>query len=229
MTTKINSHKDDSFVMTGVECAAFIVANRGKIASRLKGRVEDKDDAIAEVACKCIGIGLGTGVCLMFDKDPFATARTREQWIAFAVWQCRARLGIIHSSRNYWIDPGEDAQSEEADYRRRKVDEFKAYEFDRESGCHHPIPGRSYDESVRYRAGYKVLEDLVAELSVSRRDMQIWMACDMFRRDRAELAEKFDVKPNNLDQVIFRVRHKIRKFGPALHRRHEARLFYEAG
>ena len=133
MTTKINSHKDDSFVMTGVECAAFIVANRGKITSRLKGRVEDKDDAIAEVACKCIGIGLGTGVSLRFDKDPFATARTREQWIAFAVWQCRARLGIIHSSRNYWIDPGEDAQSEEADYRRKMVergmnpDNFKFY------------------------------------------------------------------------------------------------------
>ena len=229
MTKVCNMIPSKSFMMTGAECAVFIAANHKKVATCLKGRCEEKEDAIAEVVCKCLGAEIGTGSILSWEKDPFAACRTQEEWLAFVTWQCRARLGVIRAKREYWLDPGEDAQGEEAEYRRHKVDEFKAYEFDREIGCHRPIPGRSYDESVSARAAYKVLEDLVADLSVSRRDMQIWMACDMLRRDRAELAAEFGVKPNALDQVIFRVRNKLRKFGPALHRRHAARLFYEAG
>lgn len=82
-------------------------------------------------------------------------------------------------------------------------------------------------EAVRSRAAYEVLEDLVRDLSVSHRDLEIWMACDMFRRDRKEVAEEFQVKQNNLDLIVFRVRNKLKKLGPALHRRHAARLFHE--
>ena len=81
---------------------------------------------------------------------------------------------------------------------------------------------------MRNRAAYAVLEDLVKDRSVSRRDLEVWAACDMFRRDRAELAEEFGVTSNNLDQIVFRVRNTLKKLGPALHRRHAARLFHEA-
>lgn len=219
--------QDTSFTMTGAECAAFIAANRNRIASYLIGRSENKEDAISEVVCKCLGVENGSGSKLKWEDDPFAEARTKEEWIGFVVWQCRARLGAIREKSEYWVDPGDDIAGESARYRHRKVSEFRTYEFDRQAGCHRLHPGRSYDESVRSRAAYEVLEDLVRDLSVSHRDLEIWMACDMFRRDRKEVAEEFQVKPNNLDLIVFRVRNKLKKLGPALHRRHAARLFHE--
>ena len=139
-----------------------------------------------------------------------------------------AVLGVVRAKNEYWSDPGDDIAREEAQYRHRKVCELKAYELDRQAGCHRALPGCSYDEAVRNRAAYAVLEDLVKDHSVSRRDLEVWAACDMFRRDRAELAEEFGVTSNNLDQIVFRVRNTLKKLGPALHRRHAARLFHEA-
>ena len=228
MTHTHDTIQNESFTMTGAECAVFIVANRKKVAACLKGSPENKEDAISEVVCKCLGAETGSGSMLKWDGNPFAEARTMEGWIGFVVWQCRARLGVVRAKNEYWSDPGEDIAGEEAQYRHRKVGELKAYEFDRQAGCHRVLPGRSYDEAVRNRAAYEVLVDLVKDRSVSRRDLEIWAACDMFRRDRAELAEEFGVTSNNIDQIAFRVRNKLKKLGPALHRRHAARLFHEA-
>ena len=44
------------------------------------------------------------------------------------------------------------------------------------------------------------------------------------RRDRAEVAEEFGVTSNNLDQIVFRVRNKLKKLGPALQRDRTSRL-----
>ena len=228
MTHTHDTIQNKSFMMAGAECAAFIAANLKKVKACLKGSPENKEDAISEVVCKCLGVKTGSGSLLKWAGNPFAVARTTEGWLGFVVWQCRARLGVVRAKNEYWSDPGDDNAREEAQYRHRKVCELKAYELDRQAGCHRAFPGCSYDEAVRNRAAYAVLEDLVKDRSVSRRDLEVWAACDMFRRDRAELAEEFGVTSNNLDQIVFRVRNTLKKLGPALHRRHAARLFHEA-
>ena len=91
--------------MTGAECAAFATAKKDEIAKCLMGSYHDKLDAISEVACKCMEAGIGTGSVLKWQGNPFAVARTEEQWLSFLVWQCRARLKIIRDIRNYWHDP----------------------------------------------------------------------------------------------------------------------------
>ena len=53
--------QNTSFMMSGAECAAFIVANRNKIASCFIGRSENKEAAIPEVVCKCLGGGRRIG------------------------------------------------------------------------------------------------------------------------------------------------------------------------
>ena len=191
MTHTHDTIQNESFTMTGAECAAFIAANLKKVKACLKGSPENKEDAISEVVCKCLGVKTGWGSLLKWAGNPFAVARTTEGWLGFVVWQCRARLGVVRAKNEYWSDPGDDIAREEAQYRHRKVCELKAYELDRQAGCHRAFPGCSYDEAVRNRAAYAVLEDLVKDRSVSRRDLEVWAACDMFRRDRAELAEEF--------------------------------------
>lgn len=91
------------------------------------------------------------------------------------------------------------------------------------------VPGKSYDDEIKYEAAYAVLSDLVKyHHSVSTRDLEIWMAKVMDCRGRYEIAEQFGVTPNNLDQIVYRINGKLRKFGPALLRKHTRRLFNTA-
>ena len=94
-----------AFRMTGTECAEFIVKNSKKIAARLRGKYEDIEDAIAEITCKCLQAKNGFATLLKWGEDPFATARTEEDWLSFVAWQCRARLGVIRYRNGYWFDP----------------------------------------------------------------------------------------------------------------------------
>ena len=105
MAKKNKAAQSKTFRMTGAECAEFAVKNSKKIASRLRGKREDIEEAIEEVACKCLAVKTGFGSLLKWDDDPFATARTEEEWLSFLTWQCRARLGVIRKRNGYWFDP----------------------------------------------------------------------------------------------------------------------------
>ena len=254
MAKKNITAQSKPFRMTGTECAAFIEKNRKKI--RLRGKREDIDDAISEITCKCLQVKNGYGTLLKWDDDdPFAKARTEEEWLSFLAWQCRARLGVIQHRNGYWYDPdiiqafktedefdgshpgdsaaGEEAgdddeeevdQDEEKLRRQRRIIEFLIAEEERRANNFKPVPGKSYDDEIKYKAAYADLSDLV----VSTRDLEIWMAKVMDCRDRYEIAEQFGVTPNNLDQIVYRVNDKLHKFGPALHRKHTRRLFHAA-
>ena len=259
MAKKNITAQSEPFRMTGTECAAFIEKNRKKI--RLRGKREDIDDAISEIICKCLQVENGFGTLLKWDEDPFAKARTEEEWLSFLAWQCRARLGVIRSKNGYWFDPdiiqtfktedesdgsypvdstaGEEAEDsnevevdpdEEKIRRQRRIIAYLIAEEDRQrrAANYQSVPGKSYDDEIKYEAAYAVLSDLVKYHLVSTRDLEIWMAKVMDCRERYEIAEKFGVTPNNIDQIVYRVNGKLRKFGPALHRKHTRRLFHAA-
>ena len=259
MAKKNITAQSKPFRMTGTECAEFINKNWKKI--RLRGKREDIEDAIAEVTCKCLQVENGFGTLLKWDEDPFAKARTEEEWLSFLAWQCRARLGVIQHRNGYWYDPdiiqafktedefdgshpgdsaaGEEAgdddaeevdQDEEKLRRQRRIIAYLIAEEDRQrrAANYQSVPGKSYDDEIKYKAAYAVLSDLVEYHSVSTRDLEIWMAKVMDCRERYEIAEKFGVTPNNIDQIVYRVNGKLRKFGPALHRKHTRRLFHAA-
>ena len=257
MAKKNITAQSEPFFMTGTECAAFIEKNRKKI--RLRGKREDIDDAISEIICKCLQVENGFGTLLQWDDDPFATARTEEEWLSFLAWQCRARLGVIQHRNGYWYDPdiiqeyktedeldglhagdsaaredAEDDNEEEVDpdeeklRRQRRIIAYLIAEEERRASNHQPVPGKSYDDEIKYEAAYAVLSDLVKYHLVSTRDLEIWMAKVLDCRGRYEISEKFGVTPNNLDQIVYRVYGKLSKFGPALHRKHTRRLFHAA-
>jgi len=125
-------------------------------------------------------------------------------------------------------DPDEGSEVDEKLYRQRKIVEYLAAEADRMHGNHYPVPGKSYEDDVNYKAAYAVLADMVKSRSVSRRDLEIWVNCIMYRRDRSEVAREFGVKPNHLDQIVHRVKEILRIVGPRLHRTHALGLFHEA-
>ena len=245
-----------AFRMTGVECAVFIEKNWKKIASRLRGKREDIDDAIAEITCKCLQVENGYGTLLKWDNDPFTMAQTEEEWLSFLTWQSRARLGVIQYRNGYWFDPDivqtfktkdevdgfqptDNTASEEAEEdneeetdpdneklrRQRRIVAYLIAEEERRASNSWSRPGKSYDDEIKYKAAYAVLDDLVKCHSVSERDLAIWMARVMYDREGREVAGQFGVEPNNIHQIVYRVKGKLSKFGPALHLKHTRRLF----
>ena len=249
-----------AFCMTGTECAEFIVKNAKKIASRLRGKCEDVEDAIAEIACKCLQAKNGFATLLKWGKDPFAAARTEKEWLSFVAWQCRSRLGVIRYRNGYWFDPDivkpdivkQDKTEDEGDgflpvdnaaneasgdndeeepdpageklRRKRRIVAFLIAEDERRASNYEPNPGKSHDDEIKYKAAYAVLADLVKYHSVSKRNIAIWIAKVLHCRDRYEIAEKFGVTPNNIDQIVHKINGKLNKFGPALHWKHARRL-----
>ncbi len=109
--------------------------------------------------------------------------------------------------------------------RQLRIIAYLIAEEERRAANHQPVPGKSYDDEIKYKAAYAVLADLVKHHSVSKRDLQIWMARVMYGLDRYEISERGGVTPNNADQVVHRTNGKLHKFGPALHRKHTRRLF----
>ena len=256
MAKKNKTAQSKPFRMTGTECAEFIHMKWKKIASRLRGKREDIEDAIVEVICKCLQVKNGFGTLLKWNDDPFTTARTEEEWLSFLAWQCRARLGVIRARNRYWYDPdivqeyktddefygshpvdsavgeeAEDNNEEEVDpdeekiRRQRRIIAYLIAEEERHASNYQPVPGKSYDDEIKYKAAYAVLSDLVKYHSVSMRDLEILKADVMYCRDRCEIAERFNVTQNNIGQIVFKVNGKLSKFGPALHRKHTRRLF----
>lgn len=102
----VNSHTAHPvpFRMTGPQCAEFMYNKSKQIASRLRGKSADIEDAISEMYCKCMNAEIGTGTLLKWDVDPFEIARTEEQWLSLLTWQCRARLSVIRAKNGYWHD-----------------------------------------------------------------------------------------------------------------------------
>ena len=257
MAKENKTAQSKAFHMTGTECAQFIEKNRKKIASRLRGKREDIEDAISEITCKCLQVENGFGTLLKWDEDPFVKARTEEEWLSFLAWQCRARLGVIRYRNGYWFDPdiiqmfktedevdgfqtaseeAEEGDEEEAETeadpeeeklrRQRRIVALLIAEKERRNSNYHPVPGKSYDDEIKYKAAYAVLADLVKHHSVSKRDLAIWMARAMYDRESREVAGQFGVTSNNVDQIVHKINGKLSKFGPALHWKHTRRLFY---
>ena len=250
MAKKDKAAQSKAFRMTGTECAEFVVTNKKAIASRLRGKREDIEDAIGEVVCKCLQVETGFGSLLKWKVDPFAIERTEEEWLSLLTWQCRARLSALRSKNEYWYDPDiikwfktaddvdglhpvdateqaddDDETSDDAKLSRQcRIVKYMISEEDRRNSNYHPIPGLSCDEEINVEAAYAVLDDLINDGFVSKRDIAIWKASVMYQGDRQEIAAEFEVTPNNKDQIVHKANGKLSKFGPSLHQKNIRRL-----
>lgn len=90
--------------MDRYEAGKFVEKNKRQIIGLLRGKYEDKLDAISQVKMKILEIAIENGEVLRFTKGQLKEARTYAQWLSFFASHARARLGIIQTQRAYWYD-----------------------------------------------------------------------------------------------------------------------------
>lgn len=112
--------------------------------------------------------------------------------------------------------------------KRKRVMEYLGMVDDARAGNHFPRPGASYDGKIDGLAARAVLGDLHLHHDVSRRDIEVYTACAMYRRDISEVAEEFGITYNHACQIVHKVNAALKKFGPQAFRRIRRRLFLEA-
>lgn len=253
MAKKNITAQSEPFRMTGTECAAFIEKNRKKIRLRGKREDIDDAISEVTCKCLQVKNGYGTLLKWDEDPFVTARTeeewlsflawqcRARLGVIQYrnGYWydpdfiqeyKTEDEFDGLHTGDSAADEEAGDDNEEEVDLdeeklrRQRRIIEFLIAEEERRANNYKPIPGKSYDDEIKYKAAYAVLADLVN----STRDLEIWMAKVMDCRGRYEIAEQFGVTPNNLDQIVYRVYGKLSKFGPALHGKHTRRIFHAA-
>ena len=110
--TDANIGKPAKIRFTAKELCAFLAANykAGKEKACCHGIPGLAEDAIQEVACKILGAKTGCGRLLTFDekvKDGVFEFESPKAAITALAWQCRARMGAIALSENYFKAPAE--------------------------------------------------------------------------------------------------------------------------
>ena len=255
-TNKANkTGQSKPFHMTGTECAQFIEKNRKKIRLRGKREDIDDAISEITCKCLQVENGFGTLLKWDEDpfvkartEEEWLSFLAWQCRARLGVIQYRNGYwydpDIIQEYKtedefdgSHPVDSTADEEAgddneEEVDLdeeklrRQRRIIEFLIAEEERRAANYQPVPGKSYDDEIKYEAAYAVLSDLIKYHSVSQRDLEIWMAKVMDCRDRYEISERFGVTPNNIDQIVYRINGKLRKFGPALHRKHTRRLFF---
>jgi len=94
----------DPFKMDRYEAAKFVEKNERQIIGLLRGKYEDKVDALSQIKCKILEIAIENGEILRFTKGQLKEARTYAGWLSFFACHVRARMGIIQTQRSAWYD-----------------------------------------------------------------------------------------------------------------------------
>ena len=149
----------------------------------------DAEDAVEEAFHK-----------LMHKKDVAAYGekmpQTEKGWFWALYWQARAYLSHLRSHAGI-----------HAKYVERISRELESvFAFGHQ--------GEEMDGEVCSRALARALETLRAEQDISRRDLEVFV-----RRTKEGVASKvvavaYGTTANNIDQIVFRVRRLVRKYGP---------------
>ena len=159
----------------------------------------DVEDAVEEAFHK-----------LMHKKDPAAYGdkmpQTEKEWFWALYWQARAYLSHLRSHAGV-----------HARYVERTAQEL-------ESVFASGHQGEAMDVEVHSHALARALETLKAEQGISRRDLEIYLCRKLSGEPAKKVAEKYGIKPNNVDQIVWRVGLIVRKHGP---RHVEAALRHE--
>ena len=149
----------------------------------------DAEDAVAEAFHK-----------LMYKKDPDAYGekmpQTEKEWFWALYWQARAYLSHLRDHAGV----------------HAKYVECISRELDSVFACGHQ--GEEMDEEVRSRALARALETLKAEQDISRRNLEVFILRTKGGLSSKEVAANFGTTANNVDQIVYRVRKIVRKYGP---------------
>lgn len=171
------------------------------ILKRHSPSVSDVEDAVEEAFHK-----------LMHKKDRISYGdsmpTTEKDWFWTLYWQSRAYLSHL-----------KDRGAVHAKYVERIAVELK----DAFADCNEMF--RCMDDSILTRALVRALETLKDEQDISRRNFEVYVSCVAGHKESRDVAAKFGISPNNVDQIKWRVGRLIRKYGP---RHFEAAICHEA-
>ena len=160
-----------------------------EITSRYSITVADAEDAVEEAFYK-----------LMHKKDPDAWGdkmpQTEKSWFWALYWQARSYLSHL-----------KDRSEVHARYVQLIAPELK----EAFASGHQ---GEEMDGDILARALERALKTLKSEQDISRRNLEIYVSRMMYGVAAKEVAKKYNIKANNVDQITWRVGRLIRKYGP---------------
>ena len=149
----------------------------------------DAEDAVEEAFHK-----------LMHKKDPDAYGekmpQTEKGWFWALYWQARAYLSHLRSHAGV----------------HAKYVERISHELAGVFACGYQ--GEEMDGEVRSRALMRALETLKSDQDISRRDLEVFVLRTKDGLASKEVAAAYGIKANNVDQIVYRVRKIVRKYGP---------------
>ena len=137
---------------------------------------------------------------LMYKKDISAYGEdmpeTESDWFWSLYWQARAYLSHL---------------SGRAEVHAKYV-ERTAKVLEGAFACGHQ--GEALDREIIGRALVRALETLKAEQDISRRNLEIYICRKEYDMPAKEVAAKYNIKANNVDQIVSRVKALVEKHGP---------------
>ncbi len=148
----------------------------------------DREDAVEEAFYK-----------LMFKKDRDAYAKepeTGSDWFHALRWQARAELSHRRERAERHAKYVEEAAKTLADV----------------FACGHQ--GEALDREIIGRALVRALETLKAVQDISRRNLEIYICRKGFDMPAKEVAAEYNIKVNNVDQIVSRMKALVEKHGP---------------
>ena len=137
---------------------------------------------------------------LMHKKDIAAYGenmpQTESDWFWSLYWQARAYLSHL---------------SDRAEVHAKYV-ERTAKALEDAFACGHQ--GEALDREIIGRALVRALETLKAEQDISRRNLEIYIRRKEYDMPAKEVAATYNIKANNVDQIVSRVKALVEKHGP---------------
>ena len=151
--------------------------------------VADAEDAVAEAFHK-----------LMHKKDREAYGekipQTEKGWFWALYWQSRSYLSHLHDHANV----------------HAKYVERISQELDSVFACGNQ--GEEMDRVIRNRALARALKTLKADQDLSRRDLEVFVSRTKYAKSSKEVARVYGITANHVDQIVYRVRRIVQKYGP---------------
>ncbi len=122
--------------------------------------------------------------------------QTESDWFWSLYWQARAYLSHLN-----------DRAEVHAKYVERTAKALEGV-----FACGHQ--GEALDREIIGRALVRALETLKAEQDISRRNLEIYICRKKYDMPAKEVAAKYDITANNVDQIVSRVKALVEKHGP---------------
>ena len=172
--------------------AAFYSKFYGTLVAKFRSYgapVADAEDAVAEAFHK-----------LMHKKDRDAYGenmpQTEKGWFWALYWQSRAYLSHLRGH---------------AEVHAKYVERISK-ELDGVFACGHQ--GEEMDEEIRSRALARALKTLKEDQDLSHRDLEVFVCRTKDGLPSKEVAAVYGITANHVDQIVYRVRRIVRKYGP---------------